>query len=105
MLEAREASTTYSVDTKDYRFRSGINIEKLVGIVQSWLSQPAVQVVTPGIRHLDLAKELFLLTGGSGRLTTDVHLTALAIEHGATLCSNDKEFLRFRDLDTTNPLE
>ncbi len=31
-------------------------------------------------------------------LILDAHLAALAIEHGATLCTNDRDFLRFPGL-------
>jgi hypothetical protein len=33
--------------------------------------------------------------GTAGNLTTDAHLAALAIEHGATLVSFDRDFNRF----------
>jgi predicted nucleic acid-binding protein len=42
--------------------------------------------------------------GTAGNLTTDAHLAALAIEHGAELCSADNDFLRFEGLRWTNPL-
>jgi hypothetical protein len=35
----------------------------------------------------------------------DAHLAALAIEHGATLCSTDRDFTRFPRLRFSNPLE
>jgi len=34
----------------------------------------------------------------SGKLTTDVHVAALAIKHRAELCSNDSDFSRFPGL-------
>jgi hypothetical protein len=34
----------------------------------------------------------------------DAHLAALAIEHGATLCTNDRGFARFPDLQILYPL-
>jgi len=42
---------------------------------------------------------------GAGNLTTDAHLAALAIEHGALLCSCDPDFGRFSGLHWQNPLE
>jgi uncharacterized protein len=32
----------------------------------------------------------------AGNLTTDAHLAALAVEHGADLVSHDRDFARFR---------
>ena len=38
------------------------------------------------------------------RLPTDAHLAALAIEHGAEVCSADTDFGRFRGRRRANPL-
>jgi hypothetical protein len=35
----------------------------------------------------------------------DAHLAALAIEHGATLCTNDRDFARFQGLKVEYPLQ
>jgi uncharacterized protein len=35
----------------------------------------------------------------------DAHLAALAIEHGAVLCTSDRDFARFPRLRVLNPLE
>jgi uncharacterized protein len=34
----------------------------------------------------------------------DAVLAAIAIEHGATLCTTDRDFLRFSGLRSMNPL-
>lgn len=41
----------------------------------------------------------------SGPLVTDAALAALAIEHGATLCSTDRDFRRFHGLKLVDPLQ
>lgn len=78
---------------------------RLIALIQELLKVPGVRLVAPGIRHLDLMAELFTATRAGSALTTDIHLAALAIEHGATLASNDTDFLRFRALKVVNPLE
>jgi predicted nucleic acid-binding protein len=50
-------------------------------------------------------RQLLEPLGTAGNLTTDAHLAALAIEHGAELCSTDMDFSRFAGLRWTNPLE
>lgn len=40
----------------------------------------------------------------SGPLVMDAHLAALAIEHGAVLCTTDRDSSRFRGLRTLDPL-
>jgi predicted nucleic acid-binding protein len=42
--------------------------------------------------------------GTGGNLTSDGHLAALAIEHGAELYSCDSDFARFPGLKWRNPL-
>ncbi len=37
-------------------------------------------------------------------VTSDAHLAALAIEHGAELCTADNDFARFKRLRRRNPL-
>jgi predicted nucleic acid-binding protein len=42
--------------------------------------------------------------GTGGNLTSDAHLAALALEHGAELYSYDHDFLRFPGVKWRNPL-
>jgi toxin-antitoxin system PIN domain toxin len=72
--------------------------------VEGWLAQPAVTVVHPTDRHLAVLRDLLLPLGTAGNLTSDAHLAALAIEHGATLCSADVDFSRFAGLNWVDPL-
>jgi uncharacterized protein len=74
-----------------------------VGLVESWLAQPCVTVVHPE-RHAAVLRELLHPLGTAGNLTSDAHLAALAIEHGAQLCSCDSDFSRFSGLRWVDPL-
>ena len=73
-------------------------------VVDSWLALPVVSVVHPTRRHSAILRNLLDLTGTAGNLTTDAHLAALAIEHGAQLCSRDADFSRFPGLRWVDPL-
>jgi toxin-antitoxin system PIN domain toxin len=75
-----------------------------LGHVRSWLERPQTQVLVPGPRHLDILTEIMHASGASGRLTTDAHLAALAIETQSELHSNDADFSRFPGLRWENPL-
>lgn len=75
-----------------------------IGHVRSWLGRPQTRIVVPGPRHLDILEEIMQSSGASGRLTTDAHLAALAIETQAELHSNDLDFGRFPGLRWVNPL-
>jgi len=67
--------------------------------VEEWLEQSPATIVHPGRRHLAICRELLEAAGTAGNLTTDAHLAALAIEHGAVLASFDGDFHRFGGLD------
>ncbi len=66
--------------------------------VQAWLDAAASVVLEPTARHAGVLRGLLLECGTAGNLTTDAHLAALAIEHGAELVSYDRDFGRFRGL-------
>lgn len=76
----------------------------LLGRVAAILSRPSVRLITPGIRHAELMRELFESSAAGPRMVTDVHLAALAIELDAILATNDTDFARFPRLRTLNPL-
>lgn len=75
-----------------------------LGLVRGWLARSHVEVINPGPRHLDILDELFAAVGVAGRLTTDIHLAALAIEYNAELFSNDTDFARMPGLRWRDPL-
>jgi toxin-antitoxin system PIN domain toxin len=72
--------------------------------VHSWIERPQIQVLVPGPRHLEILTEIMHISGASGRLTTDAHLAALAIETQSELHSNDADFSRFPGLRWKNPM-
>jgi toxin-antitoxin system PIN domain toxin len=72
-----------------------MTVDEAVGQVETWLGAPAAVVAEPTARHAGLLRGLLLETGTAGNLTTDAHLAALAIEHGAEIVSYDRDFARF----------
>jgi uncharacterized protein len=78
--------------------------EQALDAVDSWLAQPVASVVHPTARHPAVLRDLLAPLGTGGNLTSDAHLAALAIEHGATLCSHDNDFSRFAGLRWSDPL-
>lgn len=85
-------------------FRKPLAPGQAVDVVDGWLARPQVVPLTPGDEHWRILRELLEQSGTAGNLTTDAHLAALAIEHGAELCSTDGDFARFRHLRWVNPL-
>jgi toxin-antitoxin system PIN domain toxin len=70
-------------------------VDEATGQVETWLGAPAAVAVEPTARHPALLRGLLRDTGTAGNLTTDAHLAALAIEHGAEIVSYDRDFGRF----------
>jgi toxin-antitoxin system PIN domain toxin len=74
-------------------------------IVSTWLDQVNVSVIGAGERFWEILKNLIPEAQIAGPLVTDAALAALALEHGATLCSVDKDFRRFRGLQLVDPTD
>jgi predicted nucleic acid-binding protein len=68
-----------------------------------WRSPP-VTIIEPTAKHAQIMRNLLVPLGTGGNLTSDAHLAAIAIEHGAELCSLDGDFARFPGLRWRNPL-
>ena len=81
------------------------NADAALDVVDEWLAQPVATVVHPTDRHPAVLRDLLTPLGTAGNLTSDAHLAALAIEHGATLYSADNDFSRFSGLRWVNPLQ
>jgi uncharacterized protein len=72
--------------------------------VEEWLDREGAWVPTPTARHRQVLASLLDRVTVSGNLVPDVHLAALAIEHGLTVASADGDFARFPQLRSMNPL-
>ena len=90
--------------TSNAVFTDPMEPREAIAHVRSWLECPQVQIVVPGPRHLEILAGLMDSARASGRLTTDAHLAALAIETQSELHSNDVDFARFSGLRWVNPL-
>ncbi len=90
--------------TRPGLFRQPLSVDTAFHLMAAWLDRPSVTIVHPGSRHLAVLRELLRPLGSGGNLTSDAHLAALAIEHGAELCSSDTDFARFHGLKWRNPL-
>src|SRR5579863_1618476 len=92
------------ITTRQGPLRHPLSRDQAFDLVESWLDQPSVVVLHPGPRHARLLRDLLEPLGTGGNLTSEAHLAAIAIEHGAELCSSDTDFMRFQGLRWRNPL-
>jgi hypothetical protein len=74
-------------------------------IVSIWLHQSNVRVIGAGEQFWEILQDQLREAQVTGPLVTDAALAALAIEHGATLCSVDRDFRRFRGLTLIDPTD
>ena len=72
--------------------------------VMEWLRQPNVRLLQPGNRTWVLLSELCEAGQAKGAMVMDAHLCALALEHGATIATSDRDFLRFPKVKVVNPI-
>jgi uncharacterized protein len=68
-------------------------------MVRERIEAPRARILHPTERHGPWLAGLLPAAGSGGNLTTDAHLAALTIEHGATLTSFNADFERFAGLD------
>jgi toxin-antitoxin system PIN domain toxin len=80
------------------------SVSEVLLIVDAWLTQPQVRIVQPSDDHFARVAKFLRHLGTAGNLTTDAHLTALAVERGMVLQSTDADFSRFPGLKWNNPL-
>ena len=93
----------FTVRTRDTGLRPGFELDCVSSLLE-WLAVPSVTVLGPGERHWEIFAELLQDFQCRGQLVMDVHLAALAIEHGASLYTTDKDFGRFDQVQVVNPL-
>lgn len=92
------------LSTRPAVFARPLSVTEALDVVDGWLRQPCVTVLHPGDRHAGVLRGLLTPLGTAANLTNDAHLAALAIEHGAELCSTDVDFGRFAGLRWVDPL-
>ena len=66
---------------------------------------PTGAVVQPGERHWEILSRMLMDCRARGARLSNVHLAALAVEHGATLCITDRDFRLFPGPQMLNPLK
>jgi hypothetical protein len=93
------------ISTNPRVFERPLSALEAAAAVSSWLDQPVAGILEPGERHLEIFSRLLVEGQAAGPLVMDAALAAMAIEHGATLYTTDRDFARFPGLDWVNPLD
>lgn len=85
-------------------FERPLSTHDAIATVRALLERPDAGLVSPTDRHWTVLDDLAREGQARGPLVMDAHLAALAVEHGATLYSTDRDFARFPGLRFKNPL-
>ena len=80
-------------------------MEQAARIVDLWLANANVRVMTPGDHYWQLFRRMLIEGQASGALVSDAEIAALTIEYGGVLHTADRDFARFPGLRWKNPLE
>ncbi len=92
------------ISTNIRAFPQPLSSKEAVEIVAEWMERPNVTILHASERHWEIFSRLLDEGQVAGALGMDAHLAALAIEHGATLATTDRDFARFANLNTVNPV-
>ena len=83
----------------------GLVVRLLCGGAELAQHLSVVRMLEPGERHWDILSQLLTDAQVTGPLVTDAALAALALEHGASVCTLDRAFFRFPGLTVIDPSE
>lgn len=92
------------ITTSPRIFEAPLSMSEAVSAVSGWFALPSVAILEPGERYWGIFQELLRSEQVTGALVMDAALASLAIEHGATLCTTDRDFSRFRGVRIEDPL-
>ena len=77
---------------------------RAISIVKMWFQRPQVIRLDAGDSHFNHLEQCLIAAGRAGRLVTDAHLAALALDHDAEIHTADQDFGVFPDIRWHNPL-
>ncbi len=92
------------LSTRSAVFPRPLSAKDALRLVGDWLALPQVVVLQPTHHHYRILRDMLLPLGTAGNLTSDAHLAAVAVEHGAELWSSDNDFSRFPSVRWFNPI-
>jgi toxin-antitoxin system PIN domain toxin len=96
-------SAVIRITTDPRIFKEPSSLEDALGFCGDLLSQPHCETLQPGEAHWQIFARLCIETGTRGPRVTDAWFAALAIEHGCTWITYDRDYARFPGLDWRVP--
>jgi uncharacterized protein len=84
-------------------YSAPLSVKEATEIMAEYLSRSHVFTVQPTSEHWEILSSLVRETQSNRHLVSDAHLAALAIEHNAAICTNDRDFQRFKGIKIVDP--
>ena len=84
-------------------FTRPLGAVEAASIVDDWFACPQAVCVEPADGYWEMLKVQLADAQVAGPLVTDAALATLARQHGARLCTTDRDFSRFAGLKTIDP--
>ncbi len=81
-----------------------LSVTEVREMVEQWMESPGVRLLGLSEQALPRFFDLLEAADGGGNLSTDALIALHALEHSATVFSNDRDFDRFPGLKRINPL-
>ena len=96
-------SAVVRITTNSRVFKQPSSLGDAFAYCDSLLNQPHCEHVRPRERHWGIFKRLCIEAGIAGPRASDAWFAALAIEHGCTWITYDRDYARFAGLDWKLP--
>ncbi len=94
-----------AVATNPKAFSPPSKAQEAIAQIDAWLASPQAQVLHGGLQHWRILKDLATKSKLQGGQYHDARIAAVCLENGVSvLYSADRDFGRFKDLKTLNPL-
>jgi toxin-antitoxin system PIN domain toxin len=80
-------------------------LKTALAAIQVWINTPSCECLAEGPGYFDVLKKISAAGKIKGPMVHDARIAALCLDHGVkTLWTADRDFSRFLDLRTHNPL-
>lgn len=90
--------------THPHLSRNPLSVSEVREMVEQWIGCPCVRLLGLSEQGLPRFFDLLEAADGGGNLSTDALIALHAMEHSATVFSNDRDFDRFPGVKRVNPL-
>ena len=96
-------SAVVRITTQPRIYREPSSISEVLTYCEALVGKSNCEIIEPGERHWAIFTRLLTETNVRGSRVTDAWFAALAIEHGCTWVTYDRDFARFPGLDWRQP--